>query len=174
MSHHFPDGKQVTGTAQSITPTLPLSALAFSLKLLSFFVFFCFLFYWSKKINKASCVASIKWSQINTTSAFAGLMPSSEVTEREVFVGKLPSDWCGDPTGGEGLTTASDGHNTFSPVLIKIAGLVYLPVLCAVRLTVSRIIMLASRSPPDTVSCHWLSMWLIGDWKYSAGPAVLD
>lgn len=127
-----------------------------------------------KKTNKASCITSIKWSQINTTTAFAGLMPSSEVTEREAFVGKLPSDWCGDPTGGEGLTTASDGHNTFSPVLIKIAGLVYLPVLCAVRLTVSRIIMLASRSPPDTVSCRWLSLWLIGDWKYSAVKLCSD
>lgn len=87
-------------------------------------------------------------------------------------VGKLPSDWHADPAGGVGLTTASGGHNTFSLALIKIAGLVSPPVLCAVRHTVSRIIMLAARNPPDTVSCCSLSVWLMGNWKYSAEPAA--
>lgn len=151
------------------------SSLQLSPSLLNFypfFVFLCFLFFWSEKINMASCVASIKQSQINTSSAFPGLMQSAEVTESETFVGKLPSDWHSDPAGGEGLTTASDGHDTFSPVLIKIAGLVSPPVLCAVRHTVSRIITLAARSPPDAVSCRLLSVWLMGGWKYSAEPAA--
>lgn len=139
-----------------LNPSPPPFPFQLSPSLWNFYPFFplCFLFYWSQKINMASCVASIKWSQINTSSAFAGLMQPSEVTEREAFVGKLPSDWCGDPEGGEGLTAASDEHNTFSPMLIKIAGLVSPPVLCAVHLTVSRIIMLAFRNPPDSVSCH--------------------